>query len=382
MSPPAPDYTCSHCGAAHTSRNALFRHLSEKCDPTAPSGPATERVALCLAYVGADFYGCGKTSDESEAARPTVEGTVLAAAARAWGEGAVQSSSGFACNTERLANASENVLVLLVRRGERCDTMLLLRELPASIRLIAPCWRAPSGSAGKAMEKLGRHGVRRVTIDVAIPYSALLSHSDALVADAEEEEELVGPSGVGGEAGGGCGSTVAGGGCGGSDGLPFGAWLSCLPQCSIEQLHQLVCAALDPSDDGTRLLDDCFDAPRRPDIGVAEAGAEAEAGVAKPERATEEQEEVEEAEAQPAQQPQEEEHREEERTGAPPPRPPPSQPPPDTTGAKAAQPQGVPFVNASVWREVKQAHLTPDEMVDCGLVDHDFFLSHMCRDAR
>ena len=80
MSPP-PDYTCSHCGAANASRNALFRHLSEKCDPSAASGPATERVALCLGYVGTDFYGCGKTSDESEAARPTVEGAVLAAAA-------------------------------------------------------------------------------------------------------------------------------------------------------------------------------------------------------------------------------------------------------------------------------------------------------------
>ena len=37
-------WVCQHCGVEHPSRNALFRHLTSSCDPTAAAGPPTERV--------------------------------------------------------------------------------------------------------------------------------------------------------------------------------------------------------------------------------------------------------------------------------------------------------------------------------------------------
>ena len=33
--PPHGEALCCHCGAAFASRNALFKHLAEKCDPLA-----------------------------------------------------------------------------------------------------------------------------------------------------------------------------------------------------------------------------------------------------------------------------------------------------------------------------------------------------------
>ena len=44
LPPGALPWICQHCGIEHPSRNALFRHLSKSCDPTAAAGPPTERI--------------------------------------------------------------------------------------------------------------------------------------------------------------------------------------------------------------------------------------------------------------------------------------------------------------------------------------------------
>ena len=78
-------HVCSHCGAQHASRNALFRHLSERCDPAAKGGRTTARVAIAISYVGSGFHGASRSAEQDEAVRPTVAGAVLQAARLAWG---------------------------------------------------------------------------------------------------------------------------------------------------------------------------------------------------------------------------------------------------------------------------------------------------------
>ena len=85
LPPAALPWICQHCGIGHPSRNALFRHLTQSCDPTAAAGPPTERVGLALAYLGTGFHGANRNAEEDETLRPTVAGAVLDAARRAWG---------------------------------------------------------------------------------------------------------------------------------------------------------------------------------------------------------------------------------------------------------------------------------------------------------
>ena len=93
---------CTHCGAPFRSRNQLFRHLSTLCDPSAAAKGAdgvTHRLALCVGYLGPAFHGsfgvnptpgaCNEVSLRPD--RLTVEGAVVGAARRAFGEGCVKS---------------------------------------------------------------------------------------------------------------------------------------------------------------------------------------------------------------------------------------------------------------------------------------------------
>ena len=77
LAPADLPWICQHCGAGHPSRNALFRHLTKSCDPTAAAGPPTERVALALAYLGTGYHGANRNGEEDEEVRPTVAGAVL-----------------------------------------------------------------------------------------------------------------------------------------------------------------------------------------------------------------------------------------------------------------------------------------------------------------
>ena len=127
-------HVCNHCGAEHPSRNALFRHLSERCDPTAPAGPPNERIALAVSYIGSGFHGAKQSAEEDEVTRPTVAGAVLRAARCAWGASVV-SDAVPACDTERATHACENLLVLSVARGAAKDEAALRAALPPELTL-------------------------------------------------------------------------------------------------------------------------------------------------------------------------------------------------------------------------------------------------------
>ena len=44
-------HVCTHCGAQHASRSALFRHLRAQCDPTL-NKENTAKLAVVVAYAG------------------------------------------------------------------------------------------------------------------------------------------------------------------------------------------------------------------------------------------------------------------------------------------------------------------------------------------
>lgn len=80
-------HKCAHCGQEFVSRNRLFAHLGEVCDVEARGGWSkgrVTRVVLLLGYIGLRFHGCSFNSEREETKRPTVAGTLLAAARRAW----------------------------------------------------------------------------------------------------------------------------------------------------------------------------------------------------------------------------------------------------------------------------------------------------------
>ena len=104
---------CSHCGVAYASRNALFRQR-EGCDPFAghARGKVREQIALVVGYRGSRYHGCVFQNETDEAANPTVEGAILAAARRAWGPVVLKCTR--STRTERGIHAAENVFLLTV----------------------------------------------------------------------------------------------------------------------------------------------------------------------------------------------------------------------------------------------------------------------------
>ena len=220
-------HVCNHCGAEHPSRNALFRHLSERCDPTAPAGPPNERIALAVSYIGSGFHGAKQSAEEDEVTRPTVAGAVLRAARCAWGASVV-SDAVPACDTERATHACENLLVLSVARGAAKDEAALRAALPPELTLLAPPWRVPEGSTS-----VGRHGVKRQVVEYLLPYSVLLPPSPAAEAVATGAD----------------GEDAAGGGGGEDDEEETcGVWVSSLPAaCTAGEVAALVRRACEPA---------------------------------------------------------------------------------------------------------------------------------------
>jgi len=141
---PANELTCSHCGEAFSSRNLLFRHLKETCDPSVPrsnNSGGKERVPIVIGYLGSKYHGFSSNDERDEALRPTVEGTVVAAVRRAWGDDLVLGVAR-STRTDKGSHALENVVILTVRPStrehQRCE-MALRRELAGTdIWLLAP----------------------------------------------------------------------------------------------------------------------------------------------------------------------------------------------------------------------------------------------------
>ncbi|CAE8716690.1 unnamed protein product, partial [Polarella glacialis] len=120
-------HDCIHCGAAFTSRNLLFKHLMEKCDPSAAKDrEGKQRLIFVIGYLGSRYRCMALQHERDEAVLPSVEGALTAAVKRAWGDvvlGVVRCT-----RTERGVHAAENVVVFTVRATDRCQAALV-REL-------------------------------------------------------------------------------------------------------------------------------------------------------------------------------------------------------------------------------------------------------------
>jgi len=121
---------CEHCGARFTSRNQLFRHLKEKCDPLAVKPTERkERIILVAGYLGSRYFGCLQGANED--AYPTVEGAIFRAVRRAWNQDVLSIIR--STRTEKRMHAVENVFVITLQRlaanmPPRCEAALR-REL-------------------------------------------------------------------------------------------------------------------------------------------------------------------------------------------------------------------------------------------------------------
>eukprot|EP00966_Prymnesium_polylepis_P278179 6427804-Prymnesium_polylepis.2 len=213
---PAPAaHECVHCGQTFASRNRLFAHLGEGCDVSASSAAkkgGALRLVLSVGYVGVGFHGCSFNTPAEETERPTVGGTILAAAGRAWGtsrngeaptEGGERSaepaavsglpnscSISFACRTEKGVSAAETWCVLTLSGGgtaTRHDSAALARELQGTrVRLL--------GSIGCVAEGPFmdlRHVAIRQAYKYALPYALLLTSDERATRGVDE-----GPSGI------------------------------------------------------------------------------------------------------------------------------------------------------------------------------------------
>lgn len=173
---PSPCQTCRHCGASFSSRNALFGHLQERCDPEAREGARggerKERVLLVVGYMGSRFHGCMRNSDAEEATKPTVEGTIVAAACRAWGGDTVLGVT-TCTKTEKGVHAVLNIVILTVRPGARSDDALERELRGTEVWLLAPT-AAPPPLLGERM-----YAVDKRSYNCYVPYSALIPSAPA-----------------------------------------------------------------------------------------------------------------------------------------------------------------------------------------------------------
>ena len=78
-------HVCTHCGAQHASRSALFRHLRAQCDPTL-NKENTAKLAVVVAYAGDALLGADARAGGPAATTQLVVKAVAAACAGAAGE--------------------------------------------------------------------------------------------------------------------------------------------------------------------------------------------------------------------------------------------------------------------------------------------------------
>ena len=169
-------FACSQCDATFRSRNMLFKHLRTTCLPAVATldvvKPPMPRLALTVCYVGHRLFGFKMNSANDEGVRPSVAGTVQAAAERAWGARAATVLTE-AVRTEKGASACGNVLIMGLHRGcppADADESRLRRELPDDILLIGPPREiAPSDTPFELFQL-----VKRQVQVCMIPYSALI----------------------------------------------------------------------------------------------------------------------------------------------------------------------------------------------------------------
>ena len=164
---PTPSLVCTHCGAAHATRSALFRHLRQRCDPQAgrpPTSTSTARLVVVVAYDGPRLCASGAASVAEAVAAAAVAAT-----------GAECASIVEAVRTEKRASARQNVLSLALRgaRGGDADGAALRLRLPPGLEVLSAAFVRDDDGAYAAVARR----VRRCVHVVAVPYEALVPAS-------------------------------------------------------------------------------------------------------------------------------------------------------------------------------------------------------------
>ncbi|CAE7294476.1 RE1 [Symbiodinium natans] len=156
--------------------NALFKHLAEKCDPLAAKAKeGKERLLLVVGYLGSRYRCSAYQNEREEASLPSVEGALISAVRRAWGD--VFLSAVRSARTDRGFHAAENVIILTLRPCLRDDAALLRELRDSDIRLLSPVLPVASlGPNATIFDKV--YCPRRRSFNVYIPYWALVTEEE------------------------------------------------------------------------------------------------------------------------------------------------------------------------------------------------------------
>ena len=173
-------HVCTHCGAQHASRSALFRHLRARCDPTL-NKENVAKLAVVVAYAGDAQLGADVRNGGPAATTQLVVKAVAAACAGAAGAGAVVQSTHVAVSTEKHAGARANIVIVALRNiqaGARLTATTLDERLPDGLRVLAARFLTNSAAdqalAGRLTKRIRRRapdasGPRRPRATVGRP---------------------------------------------------------------------------------------------------------------------------------------------------------------------------------------------------------------------
>ena len=172
-------HVCTHCGAQHASRSALFRHLRAQCDPTL-NKENTAKLAVVVAYAGDAQLGADARAGGPAATTQLVVKAVAAACAGAAGAGAVVQSTHAGVSTEKHAGARANSVIVALRTiqaGARLTATTLDERLPDGLRVLAARFLT-SGAADQALAGRLTKRIRRCAHVIAVPYAAVVVDED------------------------------------------------------------------------------------------------------------------------------------------------------------------------------------------------------------
>ena len=172
------EHVCTHCGAQHTSRSALFRHLRAQCDPTL-NKENTAKLAVVVAYAGDAQLG-DDVRNGGPAATTQLVVKAVASACEAAGGGAVVQSTHVAVSTEKHAGARANIVIVALRNiqaGARLTSTTLDERLPDGLRVLAARFLTNSAADQALAGRLTKR-IRRCAHVIAVPYAAVVVGED------------------------------------------------------------------------------------------------------------------------------------------------------------------------------------------------------------
>ena len=171
-------HVCTHCGAQHASRSALFRHLRAQCDPTL-NKENTAKLAVVVAYAGDAQLGADARNGGPAATTQLIVKAV-ASACEAAGGGAVVQSTHVAVSTEKHAGARANIVIVALRNiqaGARLTATTLDERLPEGLCVLAARFLTNSAADQALAGRLTKR-IRRCAHVIAVPYAAVVTDED------------------------------------------------------------------------------------------------------------------------------------------------------------------------------------------------------------